>query len=303
MNTELKRRAFLSSIIAALIAGPFAIRHFKGFGNKITYKDFGQEFKKYQASVEIPIHTIDGPEQVSFDFVPSCGQKFKYIIFSPSTMRGELAKVLGRGIADEPDAFFVREGLLGVHRTDRNQTVINGGDTVSKFRMPLSEEEHENNQVLLLCENSVLYPARQTGTNSTRFEKHFLNLLSLRGLLTKRFSVGSTWKSMTGRVKPFNGYETDYEIAGYSEIVGRKAVNVKFSARIKDVAQLPGFSAPDSQKNESIQNSHFGNAWFDLETGMLVRQETTMRTEAENFADLNKPIVVETNCITQLWNA
>ncbi|MGL6194358.1 MAG: hypothetical protein ACRC2T_06000, partial [Thermoguttaceae bacterium] len=78
---------------------------------------------------------------------------------------------------------------------------------------------------------------------------------------------GTKWTATSGRVLPFTGYKTEYEVVGFAEVANRKTVNVKFTGAVPNVISVSG---------QSLTNTHSGNAYFDIDTGLLVRQETEL---------------------------
>ena len=284
MNKEIKRRVFLSCMVSGLIAGPCLIRGFYGGGKKLTGLNFGKEYLRYQKLVDVPVQATSGPAQFGLTPNPVVGNRMKYVVFSPSYIQGAASQAVG----GEPDAFFAREGFFTTYRTDRNQTILAGGDEVFRMCYPTSTGEWEHQELTLLLENGNLLPAKAKGnTSETPRDAQLVHLLTLRDLPSKELSVGTKWNSNFGRVKPFQNFRTRHEVIGFSEILDRKTVQIQFEGNIANAAAFTGINPGSVGKSGVIHNTHKGNAWFDLETGLLVRQETEVQVENRN---MNAPI-------------
>lgn len=298
MNQEIKRRTFVSAVIALLAAGPFAMRYFGGGKKQRVPYRFGEEYHKYHNLTDVSVRTVEGPAKFELNLTPLPESSMKYVIFLPSTIQGSLSLAT----AGEPDGFYVREGQLAVQHNNRNQTIIYGGDDIAKVCYPTSNTERERNAVVLLSNNGRLFRASEKGKTSAAHRDSLMSrLLTLGQVPKKELSVGTKWTSNIGRVKPFQGFKTNYEVVGFSEIDNRKTVNVKFDGAIANVANLPGVRPEQVEKNEVMKNTHSGNAWFDLETGLLVRQDTEMTTEVKGITGLSKPLSTSGRFIVQLY--
>lgn len=292
------RRTFLGLTFAGLIAGPFAARYFCGRQTSLKPREFSREFQKYSKLVDISVRPADGPERFALKIAPPEASNLKYVIFFPALMAGPLSQAT----SNEPDGFYVREGRLAVQQTDRKQTILYGGDDVAKFFFPTSCVERNRNAVTLLAQDGRLYQARAKGQVSTASrDSQLSNLLTLAQLPNKELRVGTKWATNIGRVRPFHGIKTNYEIVCFSEIAGRKTVNVRFNGAIANAATLPGVREDRAGSGEVMKNTHSGNAWFDLETGLLTRQETEMVTELKGVPGLDKPLTVTGNFVVQLF--
>ncbi len=300
MNQEIKRRVFLSSIVATLTASPFAIRYFRGKSTPLTSRDFEKEFRQYERLVNVPVQTINGPERFALNLAPNVGEKWKYIFLTPSYFQEDLLqKSYG-----EPDVFHVREGGLSVMQAAKEQVVFCGKDEFSRTCYPTNTEELPPSEITLLVQDGRIYPAQEKdAAPKMPRDTQFPNLLTLQNLPAKDLAAGTCWDSNVGRIKPFHGYTTHYEILGFSEILGRKTAHLRFEATIPNMAALAGVRPEKSGKNEVIQQKHHGNAWFDLETGLLVRQETEIQTESRNVPGLNHPVVICAKFTVQLFSA
>lgn len=298
MNSNIKRRAFLGGTFAVLGAGPLFIRAFKGNKKAISANSFGEQLEKYQALANQSVLPTAGPERFRLNVAPPLGNNLKYLIFLPSVIEGRFSQA----IAGEPDGFYVREGRFAVQRTDRDQTILFGGDDVAKICRPTLLEERERNAILLLAQDGRLHQAAAKGSAAARFrDSQMFNLLTLKNAPQGDLKVGMKWKADSGRVKPFGGVKTNYEIVGFSEIVGRKTVSVKFTGNIANAATFAGVREDKIEKDETMSNVHSGNAWFDLETGLLVRQETKMVSESKGVTGIDGPLAVSSNLVIQLF--
>lgn len=299
MSMEFKRRTFLTGIVATLVAAPFATRWLVKKKNPVSFYRFDKEFQKYQALVDQSPTAISGPTEFDLKLSPPNETQLKYVVFLPAVISGLPTQATDA----EPDGFYVREGRFTVHKTDRDQTIIYGGDEVAKFCHPTSCEDQNKNAIMLLVQNGQLVQAAEKGAEKlTRRDSQMVHLLTLKSLPNEKLALGSKWTAQNGRVKPFNNIQTKYEIVGFSEILGRKTVNVRFEGSIANIAALPGVRE-DIGKNEVMKDTHSGNAWFDLETGLLVRQETKTITELSGVPGLEKPLSSVGNFTVQLFHA
>lgn len=300
MNDQIKRRVFLTTLIGGLAVAPLAIRHFTRKTHPLASNDFEQQLKKYRSLLDVPVQPVEGELSASFTLNPPLGRQWKYVFFSPSFFPDRFSQAT----ADEPDTFHVQEGRLFVDQTPKGQMIIAGCDDNYKIYQPTSTSDLPKNPLTLLVQNGRLFAAKPKGTaQKDTHSLHFSDLLSLQSFPTQKFSVGTRWTGKVGRVRPFRGFETEYEIAGFSEVGGCKAVNVRFSSRIPNLLQLPGTTDQKPGKDAVVKNVHHGNAWFDLETGLLVRQETEMTTVTTGVPELGtKEFVVNTKFVAQLFN-
>jgi hypothetical protein len=297
MNTEMKRRAFLGTIIGTLAAMPFGIRYFRGKKAGLPHHDFAAELQKYQTLVNVPVKSIDGPASLSLPLQPVAGSEWKYLLFSPSHLPNEISQAVG----DEPDTFVIREGWGYIDTTPSGQTVILGGDDRSCVCSPSYADERDVAEFALLLHEGKLVPAKEKGTQANpKRDTQFQHLLALKDV-PNELALGTKWQSTSGRMKPF-AFKTDYEVAGFAEIAGRKTVDIRFSANIPNLAGLPGVSKRKPQKGETMTNSHSGHAYFDLETGLLVRQEVEMTSTVAGVKGMNKALSVDAKFFIQLFN-
>ena len=186
---------------------------------------------------------------------------------------------VSQALGGEPDAFQLREGMLTFKQNNHGQTVLIGGDKNSVICHPHQIQERTKGSISLLVRDNSLRLAKPKGKDiPVHLDTQFVHLLTLQGMPQGELTVGKKWKGTTGRLRPFTGYSTQYEIVGFAEIAGRKTVNVKFSGDVPNIAQLPGVNAEKLPTNATMTNKHQGNAYFDLETGCLVRQEIEMTT-------------------------
>jgi len=303
MDNTLKRRAFLVSSITALVAAPSALWFLRPGRKSRSQHRFTQELKRVQSLVQIPVEPISVPGQVRLALTPPVGQTWNYAIFVPSYFPQGVSQALG----GEPDAFQLREGNFTFHKTNQGQIVLVGGDKNSVICHPSKIDEQPKNTISLLVRDKELRPAKPKGkTTPAHLDMQFVYLLTLPEILQGELTVGKKWKGTTGRLKPFTGCSTQYEIAGFAEIAGRKTVNVQFSGNVPNIAQLPGVNAEKPPKEATMTNTHQGNAYFDLESGCLVRQEMEMTTVTGGMQgyvakDGSKDFVIKANTVIQLF--
>ena len=289
----------MSTVIGGLAAGPFVIRHCLQKREALTPNDYAEQFRKYQALVDVPIKPLDSVSPISLTFQPPVGDRLEYLFFSPMFYPNEFSQAT----AGEPDTFQVQGGNLAVDRTPKGQVIIAGKDELYKAFQPTLMSELPKNPFTLLVQDGRLFAAKEKGTNQKNAHAlNFSDLLSLQDMPEKPLAVGTRWSGKVGRVRPFRGFETNYEITGLSEIAGHKTLNVRFSSKIPNLFQLLGSADKKSEKEATAQNSHTGNVWFDLETGLLVRQEVEMTTTVTGVPELEKKkLVVNTKFVAQLF--
>jgi len=273
MDNKLKRRTFLTVVIGTLLGTPVAIRVFRGDKQHLETHRFTQELQRMRSLTHVPVQSTDGPSSLKLTLTPPIGQSWNYAIFAPSFLPKEFSHALG----DEPDMFLAREGNFSANQTNRGQIVLTGRDTIAILCSPLNMAERPRSEMILLVRDGELRMAEPKGEVIVHHDQQFSHLLSLAGG-PQELAVGKKWKSNTGRIKPFEHCPTEYEVAGFAEVVGRQTVNIRFEGSIPNVAQLPGVNLQKPDKDASMTNEHEGNAYFDLETGLLIRQETTMST-------------------------
>jgi len=228
---------------------------------------------------------LNGPASVSLGLNPPVGQEWKYVVFAPSFLPDNFSQALG----GEPDVFLMKEGILSVNQTHAGQIVLTGRDTNFSICSPTHTEERPQNEILLLAKDGNLYPATPKNDKITvSSDEQFSHLLPLIDA-PKKLTIGQKWKSNIGRIKPFEDCPTEYEVACFAEVAGRKTIHIRFEGNTPNVAHLSGGNSQKLDKDTSMTNTHQGNAYFDLGTGLLVRQETSMTTvyRSREFASQN----------------
>lgn len=303
MDHVLKRRAFLAGSVAALVAAPTALWLLRPGRKSRSQHRFTQELKRVQALVQIPVEPMNAPGQARLVLTPPIGQTWNYVTFAPSHFPQGVSQALG----GEPDVFHLREGNFTFHKTNQGQIVLAGGDQNAVICHPNKMDERPKSTISMLVRDKELRLAKPKGkTTPAHLDMQFVYLLTLPGVPQGELTIGRKWKGTTGRLKPFAGYSTQYEIAGFAEIAGRKTVNVQFTGSVPNIAQLPGVNAEKPPKDATMTNTHHGNAYFDLETGCLVRQEMEMTTVAGGMQgyvakDGTKDFVIQAKTIIQLF--
>lgn len=301
MDNELKRRTFLTVLVGTLLGTPVAVRLFFGGKRERSPHHFTQELQRLQSRVNLLVRPIEEPVSRTLQLTPPIGQSWSYVIFAPSFLPKEFSHALG----DEPDMFLSKEGSIAVHQTNKGQVVLSGGDQHADIVSPVHTEEREKNEILLLVRDGVLRQAEPKGAKIVQPDTQFLHLLSLPGV-PKELPIGTKWKSNSGRVKPFQNCPTEYVIAGFAEVAGRKTAQIHFKGNIPNIARLPGVHFGETDKSATMTNTHEGKAWFDLESGFLVRQETKMTTvcRAKELATRNgDSLTIRADYIVQLFPA
>lgn len=298
MDNEMKRRAFLTATVGTLIAAPIAVRLLIGGRKGVPHNNFSKDLKRFQDMVDIPVRAIDGPASFTLPLRPQPGSEWSYVLFVPSFMPNEVSLAT----PGEPDAFSVRKGTIGVAKTQSDQTVLLGGDELFKVCSSRDTDDRQPGEFALMLKDGKLFPAKEKGTQADpNRDTQFEHLLALAGLPPGELSVGKKWKAEIGRTKPFR-FSTNYEIAGFAEIDRRRTVDVRFDANVPHSAMLGSLKAVKFDKGEKVTHSHSGNAWFDLETGLLVRQELDAISTRSNIKGTEKDLTVTSKLILQLFS-
>lgn len=278
MNDDLKRRTFLAGVVGILVGAPLAAR-FLLTGSSDEAHQFSGNLEKYRDQLAIPIKKIDIAGPVTLTPTPPATGKWSYVFYNPSYFPAELS----RATAGEPDSFHVREGRLFIGKTPGGKNLIGGGDLISQVCSPVGKAECTLLTSALLCENGNIRLARPKGkTTSPLADITMRQLLTLNIPKSKELSPGVSWRDDSGRIKPFGGYSTEYKVAGFAEIAGRKTVEIEFSGTMKRSAELPDKNT--SGKDPVVTNTHRGHAWFDIENGFLVRQESELECAMSGIA-------------------
>ena len=298
MKANIQRRVFLSGILGSLAVGPFAVNYFLS-GKRLSGNHFDREYKKYQSLLDIPVTPIDYPSPFSYSLQPPIGREWKYVLFSPSI----LPKGLSLAVAGEPDSFFIRQGNLQVFKTLKSQILVHGGDDVFKSYSPTAIYERDKNEVTLLAHDGKLSAAKVKGTETTNYrDLQFSNLLALQSPPSSPLAIGTKWMGKIGRIHPFTKFTTNYEVAGFSQIAGRKTIDIRFSAHIPNLLKLPGVAEEAVPEKCVVRCEQEGHAWFDLESGFLVRQEAEMASTVTGIPDAGKnEFLTNTKILIQLF--
>lgn len=272
MNNDMKRRSFIAVAVGALLGAPIAVHLMRGEKGKKIHS-FTRELNRMQDLTRASIQPMAIPSTHTMTFSPPIGTIWNYALFSPAFLPKEFSHALGA----EPDMFLAREGQCYLHRTNRNQTVLSGGDTNFMICSPTQTENRPKAEITLLVDRQQFHLARPKDQTVLDPDRQFVHLLSLPDM-PQEWGIGKKWKSNTGRVRPFTGYTTNYEIVGFAEVEKHQTIQVRFQANIPNIAQVSGVTPQKVDKDASMTNTHKGNAWFDLTTGFLVRQEVEMTT-------------------------
>lgn len=275
MDRELQRRAFLIGTVGFLLGVPVAVKIFSREKNQGIEHPFSDDLSRYEESLDTPIRDLEAQAPFELSLNPPVGEQWKYLILSSSFLPAHISKATG----GEPDTYLAREGRLFFDKTPSGQILISGSDSVNEVRSPLATDEREENTILLLLEEGNLRSAKPKDAQAdVNQDTQFRHLLSLEDAPQKQLQAGMKWTSDAGRIKPFKGYRTDYEVVGIAELDGKKTAHIRFSATISDMQKMPELAAEPIPKGGTLTNSHKGDAYFDLETGLLLRQEVDMET-------------------------
>lgn len=276
MDNTTKRRLFLSGIVGLLIGAPVAVRLMSGKPDRVKAHKFSKLLTKYQQQTACDIASTTGPASFQLPLSPPKGAEWQYLLFYPALYPTEISLALG----DEPDAFFAREGVLLFSENQKGQKIITGGDVFSGLVSPVGEDAKENKVVTIMVRDGKLVSVKPKGTSApSNQDIQLAHLLALDVPQNKELRVGMKWTGQAGRVKPFKGYPTRYEIAGFADVNGRPTAHVRFEGMISNIAGEKEFDKTVFDKNAVCSNKHRGDCYFDLETGFLIRQETEMEIQ------------------------
>lgn len=296
MDRDMKRRAFLTAAVGTLLGVPVAFQLMRSDTKGKAPHLFSRELKRLQSLTDVPVRTISVPSSTKLVLAPMADTNWNYVVFAPTFLPTEFSLALN----GEPDVFLAREGTIQIRRNNSGQTVLTGGDSLFSVISPLQTDEKPKTGISLLADAQGVHLARPKNKTVSGLDMQFCHLLTLPGV-PKELETGRKWKSNAGRLKPFGGYSTSYEIAGFAEVANRRTVQVRFEASIPNLAQHRDINA---DKDASMTNKHKGNAWFDLETGLLVRQElemtTTCRGKELATRDKSNTMTIKSDCVVQL---
>lgn len=292
MDNNIKRRTFIGAAVGTLLAAPFAFRYFwSGEKKSLTSYRFNKELQKYQSLVDVPVRPITEISSANVNFRPQPQTGWNYVMFLPAF----LPEKISQATAGEPDYFIAREGSIYFGNTKSGQTVLFGEQTVSKTCAPLGQDVQAEIEFVYLVSDGKLQLAREKGvTQKVHRDRQLENLLTLQNPPNKPLTVGTRWTSNTGRLLPFTGFKTEYEVVGFAEIAGLKTVNIRFSASVPNVL---------TTKGQTMTNKHSGNAYFDVDSGLLVRQETDITPHCTGLSEELKDLTANGKLVLQLFQA
>lgn len=310
----MKRRVFLSSIISVLVGIPVGVHLFQGKrqGGKEGHL-FSKELKKYRSLTDVVPARADDIGTVPYKIDIPVKRNWRYVIFAPSYLPNEYSLATG----NDPDVFALRDGRLFIDRNNSDQTFIYGGDSVFKLYSPTVIDDRHVHEVSLLAKENGIVPARTKGVKPVhQRDWHFYHLLTLKDFPYQELKPGMKWTSKQGRIRPFGGFTTHYEVAGFSRIGDRNTVDIAFSGKIPNLVGMRGLNDRKPNPGDAMSNEHKGHAWFDLETGLLARQEVEMETSCssnvprrgrrrdnnrQQSEETTRSMLVKSHYITQLF--
>lgn len=273
MNAEMKRRVFLTGIIGSLIGAPIVARLLLRREPDEAHR-FSDLLKTYRELLDVPVEITSDRGPASLALKPPNRGEWKYVLFSQSFLPPELS----RATLGEPDSYVAREGNLFLGETNGGKILLGGGDTRCEVWSPFGMEPRDRQTVTLLCSNGRLSLAKVKGTATPDSQDTLLrHLLALENSSHQNLAPRKRWRGTLGRIKPYGGYSTDYEVAGFATVGGRAVIDIAFSGTVDLTAPPAGKSGGTAPL---VTNRHRGHAWFDLETGFLLRQETEQEAVA-----------------------
>ena len=159
MNSDMKRRTFIGTVVGTLVAAPLAARFLFRKRAVSDAHRFTEELQKYQNLVHVPIHSIPGPSSFQLTLAPQAGSEMRYVMFAPSHFPKDISYALG----DEPDEFVARDGSLVVEQSNKGQVLILGKDAFNLTSSPLQTEDRDKLDIQLLVKENRLTLAKRKG--------------------------------------------------------------------------------------------------------------------------------------------
>lgn len=257
MDTKIKRRVFLGVSVGALVLLPFVTRSLRKRTNQNVplNSEFNQTWQAYSKRVDVPLFNL--PLTSKF-FTPKLhlipNQSYKYLLLLSSFLPPEFS---GEDITSKdaiPHMFIVTElsAVTTPNDLTQDEMLIHVGETKVKTITQNGSKDSNLNKKLFVVKDGKCKSADGKG------EEMFGNLLSLSGIGDEKlaFDIGKEWSSTIGRIKPFVGLPTTYRVTGFVNICDTTTIKISF-----------------------VGPNYQGIAYFDIESALLIRQETNILLE------------------------
>lgn len=284
MNNEMKRRAFIGTSIAALMGFPFVLRSITGGRRELPKGDYQTNLERCRRLTSITTESTDGPEVFHWKISPP-NTEIRYISYLESTCipftktwNGEL-----------PDVFYLSEGSINTFLTQEEEMIISGRDCRRTEFWPFEKITHPEQEFMIWIKNGKLVQVSNTHDKQKKYlEKSFVRLLAMNELFPE-VTIGTTVKKGVGRLLPFNGRETIYTACGYEMVDQHKTIRFKFKTKSCDYFDMLARKA-SGKSDDRMVTTRFekGDAWFDIETGLLVLQQMKIGLYLDNYSEFEK---------------
>lgn len=266
MDDRIKRRVFIASGVGTLIGLPFALNYLINRRGKIPQSSYSRQIEEYRRKINVPVNPISNSVEREWKINPPENEKANYTCMLEMFFPGSMTKV-AQGM---PDLFYATEGMIETGRTTEGHPLIAGSDTISREFYPYDSTERPLQDFLLLLKKDCLVQVSlKEEKKKTPVNRSFVHLLSMNNVFPY-IKTGLSATDEIGRIRPFKGVKTRYTILGFDKVAERETVHIGFDAKNYDLQKLAG--EPGFDQKVKTSQYHRGDAWFDLETGLLVRQ-------------------------------
>lgn len=261
MPNEIKRRVFLYTGIGVLAGMPFIMRSFHNQRKPVFENGFEKTLALYRRRTIASIETVKNQDAFEWKIAPRLQEELNYISFiQGASSRSQF------GENELPDMLCVAEGKIHPERTRDGATLLVGWDTKNVELFPQSFLERSPREFCLLVrENKFVQVEKKNEPPIRTQERNFVHLLSLVEFFPQ-VKPGLTRVGERGRFNPCVPSKTNYLVNGFDRVNGRDCVRIHFE---RDATDRKNKTAPD---NMVLEENEKGNAWFDIQTGLLTRQ-------------------------------
>lgn len=268
MNNELKRRAFIGTGVTALAGFPFVLHSITEGRRQLPQNEYQTKLEHYRHLTELTTELTDGPDVFEWKLVPQ-EKEVQYLSFVESICTPD-----GDNSGRLPDVFYLSEGSMNTFLTKEGEIMISGKDRNRIEYWPVETVNLPQQEFTLWLKNGKLVQVRNKNEKGEKYlERSFVHQLAMNDLFPV-VHIGRTAQKPVSRILPFNGRSTEYTACDYEILDQHKTIRFRFHTRVLDFSGLFNESRPNDPKQKSMVN-HFekGNAWFDIETGLLVAQQ------------------------------
>lgn len=266
MDNKIKRRIFIASGVGTLIGLPFVLNYFTNQRGKIPQSSYNKQIENYRRKISISMNPMPNSVECEWKINPIENKNVNYISMLEMFLPDSMSKV-AQGM---PDLFYATEGVIETGRTTEGYPLIAGSDTFSREFYPYDSMERPLQDFLLLLKNDRLVQVSLKEENKKGpANRSFVHLLGMNNVFP-HIKAGLSTIIDTGRIRPFKGIRTHYTILGFDKMAELETVHIGFDAKNYNLQKLAGEPGIDPMMKTS--QYHHGDAWFDLKTGLLVRQ-------------------------------